>query len=85
MIQIRPHELEALNLSVQDIAAYALHHGWQKISHPNPGLMVFQELVAVEDDEPIHLVIPNQDRFRDIPIRLADAVNLLAAVGRTFG
>ena len=42
--------------------------------------MVFQEPDPVEDDEPIHLVIPNQDRFKDIPIRLADAVNLLAAV-----
>jgi hypothetical protein len=78
--EMSPYQLEGSNLSVQTIATYALNHGWQKISHPNPGFWVFQEPASPQYEEPAHLVIPNQDGSKDMPLRLSDAINLLAAV-----
>lgn len=79
MLEIAPHTIAQLNLSVYDVANYVSQKGWQAISHPNKRLLVF---TGPLDDagEPIQLVLPSQNKFGDTPIRLAEAVSLLAIV-----
>jgi hypothetical protein len=66
-------------LSVYSVANYALNHGWQPVSQANQRLMVFEK--ALDDcGNPIQLVLPSHEDFKDTPLRLAEAVTLLAAV-----
>jgi hypothetical protein len=67
------------HLLVHHIADYAISHGWRSVSQPNPRLMVFEK--ALDDyGNPIQLVLPSHEDFNDTPLRLAEAVSLLAAV-----
>jgi hypothetical protein len=67
------------DLSVHSVANYAVNHGWQPVSQPNQRLMVFEK--ALDDcGNPIRLVLPSHEDFNDTPLRLAEAVSLLAAV-----
>ena len=79
MLEISYRELIKLDLSVGDIAAYARDRNWQQIPHKNQNLWVFEGPV---DDcgHPIHLILPSRDDFGDTPLRLAEAISLLANV-----
>jgi hypothetical protein len=67
------------HLSVHSVADYAVNHGWQLVSQPNQRLMVFEK--ALDDcGNPIRLVLPSHEDFNDTPLRLTEAVQLLAAI-----
>lgn len=77
MIEINP-DIE-LNLRKQDVEKYLLTHGWQQVEHPNKKMQVFD---GVLDDEgqPIRLVLPVTERFRDATLRIYQAVQTIAGV-----
>jgi hypothetical protein len=66
-------------LSVADVLDYLLQKGWRTIAHPNNQLYV---LAGPPDDngEPIKLLLPKKTEFDDAYLRLAEAMNLIAAV-----
>jgi hypothetical protein len=71
--------LKDAKLSANDMAFYLRHHGWQERPGKNTRITVFQ---GVEDDfgRPFLLMIPTNDQFRDTLLRLAEALELLAAL-----
>ena len=77
MIEINP-DIE-LNLRKQDVEKYLLLHGWQEVDHPNKRMQVFD---GVLDDEgqPIRLVLPVTEHFRDTTLRIYQAVQTIAGV-----
>jgi len=79
MLNVSSRTLAQLNLSVRDVAAYVRDRGWQKISHKNKNLSVF-EGPADDCGNPIYLILPSHDDFGDTPLRLAQAIDLLANV-----
>lgn len=66
-------------LKIGDLTRYLQRHGWSTTPSPNTDLLVFTG-PKDDDNQPIQLVIPSQDSFADTPDRLADAINLLAAI-----
>jgi hypothetical protein len=79
MLEISPKIVSSVGLSVTDIAKYLVEHGWKQITSHNDRLQVFQ---GINDDlgNPIILPLPIHDDFIDAPLRLAEAVNLVAFV-----
>jgi hypothetical protein len=79
MLEISPKIVTDAGLSVTDVANYLIQHGWQQIASQNDRLQVFQ---GINDDlgNPIILTLPINDNFIDTPLRLAEAVNLVAFV-----
>lgn len=79
MIQIDTSLVTNSGISAQNVIDYATSKGWQPATSPNPSLALF---LGSSDDagNPIQLVIPSHDRFADAPLRLAEAVRLLADV-----
>jgi hypothetical protein len=79
MLEVNLRQPIDLNLSIQNIVNYANHHGWHQFPQSNPRLTVFR---TSDDDygNPILLVLPSHENFEDAPLRLAEAVQLLAAV-----
>jgi hypothetical protein len=79
MVDIHSYKLIKLNLLVRDVIPYLNQHGWRQVLHPNEHLLVFEGPL---DDyrNPIQLVLPSQDDLGDTPLRLAEAVHLLADV-----
>jgi hypothetical protein len=77
MLEISPQLLREAKLSVNDMAAYLMNNGWEKIPNQNQRVMIFQ---GVNDDfgNPIVLTLPSNDRFGDALRRLSEAVNLIA-------
>jgi hypothetical protein len=75
MLEISPQLLREAKLSVNDMAAYLINNGWEKIPNRNQRVMIFQ---GVNDDfgNPIVLTLPSNDRFGDALRRLSEAVNL---------
>jgi hypothetical protein len=67
-------------LSVNDMALYLRYHGWQELPKNNPRVTVFQ---GENDDfgRPLLLMILSNDQCRDAALRLAEALELLAALG----
>jgi hypothetical protein len=76
---INPQDLSDVELSVDDLSAYAIRQGWRKVLHPNERLLVF-EGVADDEGNPIRLVLPSHKHFGDALLRFAEAINLLASV-----
>jgi hypothetical protein len=56
-----------------------IQHGWQQVTSQNDQLQVFQ---GINDNlgNPIILPLPINDNFIDTPLRLSEAVNLVAFV-----
>jgi hypothetical protein len=79
MLEISPKIVRDVGLSVTDVTNYLTQHGWQKITSQNDRLQVFQ---GINDDlgNPIILPLPINDNFIDTPLRLSEAVNLVAFV-----
>ncbi|WP_309730709.1 hypothetical protein [Chamaesiphon sp. OTE_75_metabat_556] len=79
MLEISPKIVRDVGLSVTDVTNYLIQHGWQKITSQNDRLQVFQ---GINDDlgNPIILPLPINDNFIDTPLRLSEAVNLVAFV-----
>lgn len=79
MIKILPHDPLLQEIRIEDLTAYLHQTGWRIKPHPNNKLSVFGGL---QDDngELIELVLPRHHGFRDAWVRLADAINLLAAI-----
>lgn len=79
MIEIDTNLVTNIGISAQDVTNYAISKGWQLVEHPNPALSLF---LGIPDDtgEPIHLFIPRHTNYIDAPLRLAEAVQLLADV-----
>lgn len=77
MLEISPQLLRQSKLSVNDMAAYLIQYGWDKIPNRNQRVMIFQ---GVNDDfgNPIVLTLPSNDGFGDALRRLSEAVNLVA-------
>jgi hypothetical protein len=67
------------HLLVRDVIPYLSQHGWHRVPHPNNHLLLF-EGVLDNYGNPIQLVLPSRDDFGDSPLRLAEAVKLLADV-----
>lgn len=65
------------NIGVEDVTALIRYLGWEKIPHPNPNLLVYEN--GVDDNgDPIKLVLPNGNDFADAPNKIASAINLIA-------
>jgi hypothetical protein len=79
MLEISPKIVTDVGLSVTDVTNYLIQHGWQQITSQNDRLQVFQ---GINDDlgNPIILPLPINDNFIDTPLRLSEAVNLVAFV-----
>jgi hypothetical protein len=79
MLEISPKIVTDVGLSVTDVTKYLIQHGWQQITSQNDRLQVFQ---GINDDlgNPIILPLPINDNFIDTPLRLSEAVNLVAFV-----
>jgi hypothetical protein len=79
MLEISPKIVTDVGLSVIDVANYLIQHGWQQVTSQNDRLQVFQ---GINDDlgNPIILPLPINDSFIDTPLRLSEAVNLVAFV-----
>jgi hypothetical protein len=79
MLEISPKIVRDVGLSVTDVTNYLVQHGWQQITSQNDRLQVFQ---GINDDlgNPIILPLPINDNFIDTPLRLSEAVNLVAFV-----
>jgi hypothetical protein len=79
MLEISPKIVKDVGLSVTDVTNYLIQHGWQQITSQNDRLQVFQ---GINDDlgNPIILPLPINDDFIDTPLRLSEAVNLVAFV-----
>jgi hypothetical protein len=78
MLEISPKTVTDVGLSVTDVTKYLIQHGWQQITSQNR-LQVFQ---GINDDlgNPIILPLPINDNFIDTPLRLSEALNLVAFV-----
>jgi hypothetical protein len=79
MLETSPKIVTDVGLSVTDVTNYLIQHGWQQITSQNDRLQVFQ---GINDDlgNPIILPLPIHDNFIDTPLRLSEAVNLVAFV-----
>jgi hypothetical protein len=79
MLRVNTKLLKDAKLSVNDMALYLRYHGWQELPKNNPRVTVFQ---GENDDfgRPLLLMIPSNDQFRDAVLRLAEALELLAAL-----
>ena len=79
MLEISPQLLKDAQLSVNSMAAYLIQHDWQQLPNHNDRVMIFQ---GINDDlgNPVLLTLPNNDSFGDALRRLAEAVNLVAAI-----
>lgn len=79
MLEISPKIVADVGLSVTDVTKYLIQHGWQQVTSQNDRLQVFQ---GINDDlgNPIILPLPINDNFIDTPLRLSEAVNLVAFV-----
>jgi hypothetical protein len=79
MIQIDTSLVTNAGISARDVTNYATSKGWRSVTSSHPSLALF---LGAGDDagNPIQLVIPCHDRFIDAPLRLAEAVRLLADV-----
>lgn len=78
MEKLTPREIIKYNLSVKDVADYALSRGWKRVEHPSQ-LQVFEE-PPNEYENPLRFALTSADDFRDAPLRITEVVNLLAAV-----
>jgi hypothetical protein len=79
MLRVNTKLLKDAKLSINDMALYLRYHGWQELPKNNPRVTVFQ---GENDDfgQPLLLIIPSNDQFRDAVLRLAEALELLAAL-----
>jgi len=77
--QILSEQLPIHSLKVADIVSYLQQNGWQRLTHPNPRLLVFQG-AADDEGNPIQLVLPSQNTFEDSERLLTKAINLLAVI-----
>jgi hypothetical protein len=79
MLEISPKIIQNTGLSVADVANYLICNGWQQVHSHNDRLQVYK---GINDDlgNPIILPLPIRDDFIDTPLRLAEAVNLVAFV-----
>jgi hypothetical protein len=79
MLKISPKIVADVGLLVTDVTKYLIQDGWQQITSQNERLQVFQ---GINDDlgNPIILPLPINDNFIDTPLRLSEAVNLVAFV-----
>jgi hypothetical protein len=79
MLKISPKIVADVGLLVTDVTKYLIQDGWQQITSQNDRLQVFQ---GINDDlgNPIILPLPINDNFIDTPLRLSEAVNLVAFV-----
>jgi hypothetical protein len=85
MLEVSSYHPTDRHLSVQEVVDYATSHGWHRVSQPNNRLLVFEGLHD-DSNNPIRLVLPSHDSFEDTPLRLTEAVRLLATVEeRTHG
>lgn len=77
--QILPEQLQTHPLKIANLVSYLQQNGWQKLTHPNPRLLVFQ---GASDDQgnPIQLILPSHNSFEDSDRLLTKAVNLLAVI-----
>lgn len=82
MIKISAEDRVLQDMNISDIVTY-LERGdaWNRILYPNSRLIAFE---GPKDDngERIILVLPAHNEFLDVKERLADAINLLAAIER---
>jgi hypothetical protein len=79
MVDTGSYQLKRLDLLVKYVIPYLSQHGWRRVPHPNDHLLVFEGML---DDygNSIQLILPSRDDFGDSPLRLAEAVKLLADV-----
>ena len=66
-------------LTVADVQAYLLNHGWRLHPFPGPELLVF-EGPHDDDGEPIIQVLPSSERLRDYRMRLGELLGALSVI-----
>lgn len=79
MIRLNPNDPCLERLQMSDLVAYLEAHFWQPLPCPNERILLFAGPLD-DDGRPIELMLPRESEFRDSPLRLAEAINLLAAV-----
>jgi len=79
MKNISAEDIALTSLRIEDITPYLRCKGWKHSQSPNDRLIVFE---GQQDDEgqTIELILPQRNDYVDTYVRLADAINLLAAV-----
>lgn len=79
MSEIEPDNRLLRSIPLDDVADYLLEGGWRRVEHPNNKLLVF-EGPDDDDGKPIRLILPRRMDYQDSDVRLAEAINLIAAV-----
>lgn len=79
MIRFDENESSLKDLNVAQIKSYLLSNGWEQLQHPNEKLLYFS---GPQDDfeQPIKFALPSNEHFLDYPRKVADLINLLAAL-----
>lgn len=82
MKKIEPDDPFLQEISIDDIHAYLLETIWTNVEQPNSRLIVF-EGPRDNKGKPVTLILPRNKDFIDSNERIADAINLIAAIERT--
>ena len=79
MTEISPNDPRLKKLQLDNLLSYLQASGWELLNHPNDRAWVFSGPL---DDEgrPFKLMLPRQMSFQDAPLRVADAINVLAGL-----
>jgi hypothetical protein len=79
MSKIDPDNQQLRSITLDDVVSYLLASNWKNVDHLNDRLLVFE---GPNDDngEPIKLILPRTMAYQDSYIRLAEAINLVAAI-----
>ena len=79
MNQLYPNDLLLKQIQIAKLVDWIKNKGWELMEHPNEKLFVFtwRDLQAAQ---PLTLIVPRREDFQDTPLRLAEAINLLASV-----
>lgn len=66
-------------LTINKFADYLESTGWHRVNHPNKRIILFEGKQA-DNGEAIKVVIPKDESYEDLNLRLAEAINLLSVV-----
>jgi hypothetical protein len=79
MTRIEPDDRLLRSIPLDVLVTYLVANGWKRIEHANNKLLVFEGLDD-DDAQPIKLILPRSTDYQDSYVRLAEAINLVAAI-----
>jgi hypothetical protein len=77
MKRVQPDDPRLEDLRIADFVDYLKDHDWKLVPHPNEGVFLFDGPLD-DEGKPFKLLLPRHTGFRDAPLRLSEAVNLVA-------